>query len=172
MTTPFLLTIASVTSGVVAVGQQISGTGLNPEFPTYIESFGTFNGSAGTVNLTLGAVNTTTSQNYSTIANIGIGGCVCSSVSSASSTTMTINTITSGQIAVGQQVQAITNVPTGTYIASLGTFNGTSGTIILSQATTGTITAQACSFSSFIETPWYFNSAGNVGDLVKIGTRW
>jgi hypothetical protein len=68
-------------------------------------------------------------------------------------------------------VQGITSVPAGTYIASFGTFNGTSGTIILSQATTGTITTQACNFSPFIETPWYALSDGNPGDLIKIGVK-
>ena len=168
----YSMNITATGSGVVTVGQQISGPGLNSQFPTYIESFGTYNGTAGTVNLTQAAVTASTGGTFTTVANVGIGGCVCSSVSSSSSTTMTINTITSGAIAVGQQVQAITNVPAGTYIAALGTFNGTSGTVILSAATTGTITAQACNFSAWIETPWYFNSDGNVGDLVKIGTRW
>jgi hypothetical protein len=168
----YSMNITTLTSGVVAVGQQVSGPGLNSQFPTYIETLGTYNGTAGTVNLTQAAVTASTGGTFTTVANVGIGGCVCSSVSSTSSTTMTINTITSGAIAVGQMVQAITSVPAGTYIAALGTFNGTSGTVILSAATTGTITAQACNFSAWIETPWYFNSAGNVGDLVKIGTRW
>ena len=84
---------------------------------------------------------------------------------------MTINTITSGAIAVGQQVQAITNVPAGTYISALGTFNGTSGTIALSSPLTATGTI-AMSFSPFIETDWLVRAAANVGDLVKIGTRY
>jgi len=175
----YTLTVNSWTSGTLAVGQQISSTtaGLNPEIAYYIESAGTLSlpasSGTGTVNLTAAAVSAVTGA-FTSLAQVGIGGATCSSVSSSSSTTMTINTITNGVIAPGQLVQAITNVPTGTYVASLGTFNGYSGTgtIILSQATTGTISAQACGFSAFIETPWYFNSAGNVGDLVKIGTRW
>jgi len=167
----YSMNITATGSGVVTVGQQVSGPGLTNGL-YYIESLGTYNGTSGTVNLTQAAVTAATAQTFTTIANVGIGGAVCSSVSSSSSTTMTINTVTSGQIAVGQQIQNITSIPAGTYVASIGTFNGTSGTIIMSAASTGTITAQACNFSAWIETPWYFNSPGNVGDLVKIGTRW
>ena len=167
----YSMNITATGSGVVTVGQQISGPGLGV-LPVYIDSLGTYNGTSGTVNLSLPATTASTGGTFTTIANVGIGGCVCSSVSSTSSTTMTINTVTSGTIVPGQMVQAITSVPVGTYVASIGTFNGTSGTIILSAATTGTITAQACNFSAWIETPFYINSPGNVGDLVKIGTRW
>ena len=66
-------------------------------------------------------------------------------------------------------VQGITSVPAGTYVASIGTFNGTSGTIILSQATTGTITAQACNFSPFVQTQYTIQSIANAGELVKVG---
>ena len=170
LTTPYLLTIASVTSGTVAVGQQISGLGLGTQFPCYIESFGTFNGTSGTVNLTTATTQVTTSQNYSTIANVGIGGAVVSACSATSTATMTITTIASGQIAVGQMLVPSATIPAGTYVQAFGTFNGTSGTITLSQATTGATTS--CAMTAWIETPWYFNSAGNVGDLVKIGTRW
>ena len=164
--------VTAFTSGTLAVGQQITGPGLtNGNY--YIESAGTLSlpasSGTGTINLTQAAVSAQTTQPFTTIANVGIGGCVCSSVSSSSSTTMTINTVTSGTIVPGQQIQAITNIPANNWVASLGTFNGTSGTIIMGLASTGTITAQACQFSAWIETPWYILSPGNVGDLVKIG---
>jgi len=174
---------ANVVSGTVMKGQQISGPGLNPQFPTYIDVGGTASfplatgaGNTQTLYLSAPALTTQTGQTYSTIANVGIGGCTCS-ISSTSSTTVTINSITAGgTLAVGQFLQGITSMPAGAYVVSAGTLalpatSGT-GTIIISAATTGTISAQTCGFSPFVETPWYFNSAGNVGDLVKIGTRW
>jgi hypothetical protein len=163
-----VLTVTAVASGVLAVGQLVQGVGIPPN--TYILSLGTGTGGTGTYNLTT-TPGTLPSSTFTLTSVAGQGGCVCSSVSSSSSTTMTINTITSGTLAVGMLVQGITSVPAGTYIASFGTFNGTSGTIILSQATTGTITAQACNFSPFIETPWYALSDGNPGDLIKIGVK-
>ena len=167
----YTMTINTITSGTVAIGQQV--VGVNVPFNCYIESAGTLplpaSSGSGTVNVTAAPPVAITTQPMTTIANVGIGGAVCSSVSSASSTTLTINTVTSGAIAVGQMIQAITNIPAGTYVSSIGTFNGTSGTIIMSAASTGTITAQACNFSAWIETPWYFTSPGNAGDLCKIG---
>ncbi len=146
----------------------------SPNFPanTYIEA--QLTGSAGACTSATYSLSTfpgTVASNAAVTAtsNDGIGGCTCSSVSSSSSTTMTINTLTNGTIVPGMLVEGITSVPAGTYVSSIGTFNGTSGTIILSAATTGTITTQACKFSSWVETPWYAKSAGNVGDLIKIG---
>jgi hypothetical protein len=171
----YSMNVTAFTSGTLAVGQQVSGPGLTNGL-YYIESAGTLvlpaSSGSGTINLTQAAVTASTGGSFNTIANVGIGGATCSSVSSTSSTTMTINTVTNGTIVPGQLIQPITSIPANNWVASIGTFNGTSGTIIMGLASTGTITAQACKFSAFIETPWYFNSAGNVGDLVKIGTRW
>ena len=168
----YSMNVTAFTSGTLAVGQQISGPGLtNGNY--YIESGGTLtlpaSSGTGTINLTQAAVAASTGGTFTTVANVGIGGCVCSSVSSASSTTLTINTVTSGTIVPGQMIQQITSIPANNWVASIGTFNGTSGTVIMGLASTGTITAQACNFSAWIETPWYFLSAGNVGDLCKIG---
>ena len=165
----YTLTINTLTSGVVEVGDQVLGLDINGK--VYIESFNTFNGTSGSVNLTLPIATVQTAVALTTIPPTGVGGAVVSSASAAaSSTTVTINTLTSGTIVPGQLVQG-TSVPTGAVVASLGTFNGTSGTIILSAAVTATITAAALNFSAFVETPWYVTAAGNVGDLVKIGIK-
>ena len=168
----YSMNVTAFTSGTLAIGQQITGPGLTNGL-YYIESSGTLtlpaSSGSGTINLTQAAVAASAGGTFNTIANVGIGGCKCSSVSSSSSTTMTINTVTSGTIVPGQLIQGITNIPANNWVASIGTFNGTSGTIIMGLASTGTITAQACNFSAWIETPWYVLSAGNVGDLVKIG---
>jgi hypothetical protein len=172
----YSMNITATGSGVVAVGQQISGPGLNGQFPTYIESFGTYNGTAGTVNLTLAAVTASTGGTFTTIANVGIGGATATSGTIASGTSaLTMNAGTYvGTIAVGQSIYCATaGLPSGAYVAALGTGVGAAGTYTIGPSNaTATITAQAFQFSSFIETPWYFLSAGNVGDLVKIGTRW
>lgn len=170
-----VMTVVSA-NGTLAVGQSITGTGIPAG--TTISSFGTGTGGAGTYNLSASC----TTESAETIAVGGVasetltgtpansvGGCTCSSVSSTSSTTMTINTVTAGSILPGMLVQGITSVPAGTYVASIGTFNGTSGTIILSQATTGTITAQACNFSPFVQTGFSIQSIANPGELVKVG---
>lgn len=161
----YTMVVTGNTSGIFAPGQVVTAAGIPPD--TTIES-GTA-GATGTFQLSAPATIAGTGVAVSTVNLEGNGGAVCSSVSSASSTTMTINTVTSGAIYPGQLVQAITSVPPGTYVASIGTFNGTSGTIILSQATTGTITAQACNFTPWIETSWFVKSVGNIGDLIKIG---
>ncbi len=162
----YVMTVSAVTSGSLAVGQLITGTGV--PFPTYIESLGNGTGSAGTYNLTQ-TMTISTGEAMTSQTPAGIGGCVASSVSaSASSTTLTVNTVTSGTIAVGQYVSA-TNIPSGTYIAALGTGTGGAGTYVLSAETTGSITTQPANFSSWIETDWKVKSPGNVGDFIVIG---
>jgi hypothetical protein len=172
ITASFATNVMTPTAGSVYLtpGMLISGPGVPPY--TYIEA--QLTGSTGactsaTYQLTTYPGTLVSSAAIVATAPDGVGGAVCSSVSSTSSTTMTITTITSGAITIGQLVQGITSVPAGTYIQSFGTFNGTSGTVILSQATTGTITTQACNFSAWIETPWSVKSAANLGDLMKIG---
>ena len=154
----------------IAPGMSVTGVGIPVN--TYVES--QLTGVAGattaaTYNLST-FPGTLASATYTFAANDGIGGAIASSVTAASgSTTLTINTVTSGSIVPGQLVQAIAGIPAGTVVASIGTFNGTTGTIILSKATTAIITAQPCNFSAWIETPFYAKSAGNLGDLIKIG---
>lgn len=56
---------------------------------------------------------------------------------SVSGSTLTVSTLTSGTLAIGQEVQG-TSIPVGTYIASLGTGSGGTGTYFLN-TTPGTI---------------------------------
>lgn len=163
----YSMNITATGSGSVQVGQQISGPGLSA-LPTYIDSLGTYNGTSGTVNLSQAAVTASTGGTFTTIANVGIGGFV--GTASFATNVMTVTATTSGTLAAGQFIVSA-SVAAGTYITSLGTYNGTTGTVNLS-TTPGTITAQAATASAWIETPYYINSPGNVGDLVKIGTRW
>ena len=164
------LNIVSLTSGTIEVGDQVLG--LNIPGNTFVESFGTFNGSIGTLFLTQYAVVTQTTVPLTTLAPVGVGGGVVAATGTNGSTTLTISSITNGQVVAGQYVQG-TGIPAGTYIASFGTFNGTSGTVIMSaQATNAVSGLTSANLSAFIETPWKITSAANVGDLVKIGIRY
>ena len=166
------LNIITLTSGTIEIGDEVFFPAL-PGAPlghTYIESFNSFNGTSGTVELTQAPTATFTTKAFTTQAPVGVGGGVVSLTASSGATTATVNSVTNGQVAVGQLVQG-TSIPAGTYIASLGTYNGTSGTVVLSAATTGAITAATVNLSAFIETPWYITAPGNVGDLVKIGIK-
>lgn len=163
----YSMNITATGSGVLVVGQQISGPGLTGGI-YYIDSLGTYNGTSGTVNLSLPAVAASTGGTFTTVAPVGIGGFV--GTASFATSVMTVTATTSGTLAPGQIITSV-GVAVGTYISSMGTYNGTTGTVNLS-TTPGTITAQAVTATAWIETPWYFNSAGNTGDLVKIGSRW
>lgn len=91
---------------------------------------------------------------------------------------MTVVTSTGGPLHVGDVVTS-QNVAAGTYITSFGTGSGGVGTYNLSTSP-GTITTQAASASSYVETgttpgsvPWFVASsgAGAVGNLIRI-TSW
>ena len=185
----YTLTLTTnVTAGTLMTGQQISGLGINTQFPVYIDVGGnmaypcvTGAGTGSTIVLTAPAVSANVGAAYTTIANTGIGGASASSCTANSTATMTVTTLTWGTIAVGQYVSTTANafIPAGTYVSAAGSLvlpatvaSTFPGTITLSTATTGNHATALTLFSPFIETPWYINSAGNVGDLVKIGTRW
>lgn len=84
---------------------------------------------------------------------------------------MTVTTATSGALRVGDQVTSA-GVAAGTYITAFGTGTGGTGTYTLS-TTPGTITAQAVTSTSYVETDFTvdgFPVGGNgaVGELVVI----
>jgi len=164
------LNIITLSSGNVQVGDQVFG--LNIAGNVFIESFGTFNGSVGTVFLTQYAVVTQTTVPLTTQAPYGVGGGVVAATGTSGSSTVTISSVTNGQVAVGQLVQA-TGFAVGTYVESFGTFNGTSGTVVLSNNATAAVSGMtSMNLSAFIETPWSILSAANVGDIVKIGIKY
>ena len=166
------LNIITLTSGVIQIGDEVFFPNLPgaPQGHTYIESFNSFNGTNGTVELTQAPTATFTTKAFTTLAPVGTGGGTVNASASNGDTVLTVNSVTHGQVAVGQLVKG-TSVPSGAYIASLGTYNGVSGTVNLSAATTGTISSASVLLSAFIETPWYILAPGNVGDLVKIGIK-
>lgn len=91
--------------------------------------------------------------------------------------TITVNTVSSGAIALGQPVTSA-NVPANAVIGSFGTGTGGTGTYGLVDATTG---APALATSSAgptaattlgaLETRWYVHSVAAATELAKISTR-
>jgi hypothetical protein len=164
--TNYTLTINTVTSGIVAVGQLVTGAGILPG--TYIESFGTFTvaGGNGTVFLSQNVRNTFTAQSIAAAPTEAYSYYV--GTASFATSIMTVVSVTSGALVAGQIVTSA-SVAAGTYIVSQLT--GTPGGIGTYQLSTtpGTITTQAASATAWIETDWYVKSAGNVMDLIKIG---
>lgn len=80
---------------------------------------------------------------------------------------MTVTAVTTGTLKVGQQVVSA-GIPENTYIASLGTGTGGTGTYNLTTSP-GTITAQAVTTSDYIETNFSALSVASAGEIVKIG---
>ena len=158
------MTVSAVASGVLAVGQLVTGPGIPQN--TYIESLGTGTGSTGTYFLSQYPP-IACSGAFSSQTPDGLGGAV--GTASFATNVMTVTGVTSGAFAAGQLIQSA-GVAAGTYITSLGTGTGGTGTYNLSTSP-GTIAAQAVSASSWIETPFYVNSPGNIGDVIKIGVR-
>ncbi len=126
------LTVASVTSGVVQVGQTISGSGVVPG--TIITALGSGLGGAGTytisVSQTIGASTTITAAALPAPAAVGLA--------TFATNVMTVSTATSGEWVVGQTILGA-GVPANTRITAYGTGAGGTGTYTLNQ-TVGTIT--------------------------------
>ena len=115
------LTVTSVPAGVtIASGQKIVGAGLNAL--TSVGAFGTGTGGTGTY---------ATSLNQSVVTTTLTGtGPAASFVGSANLGVMTVITLTSGTMAVGQVISGGA-LPPGTVITALGTGTGGTGTYIL-----------------------------------------
>lgn len=172
ITASFATNVMTVTSTSVYIAPGMLVTGTSIPDNTYVMAQLTGSaGSTGTYSLTTYPGTVGSSAAVVVTQNTGVGGATASSCSANSgSTTLTITTLTNGTIAAGQIVKHA-NIPTGTYISALGTSTGGTGTVTLSAATTDTITTSEVLFSSWIETPFYVKTPGNVGDLIKIGIR-
>jgi hypothetical protein len=80
---------------------------------------------------------------------------------------MTVTSVTSGTVKVGQQVFGA-GLPANTYVASLGTGTGGAGTYNLTTSP-GTISAQATTTAEYVETNFRILSAAASGEIAKIG---
>jgi len=119
------LTVTSVKSGTLAVGQHFFAVGALQE--TVITALGS--GSGGTGTYTIGLSQTiASSQMYTSSA----GAIVTASMSG---TTMTVTAVSSGTLFVGQTIQGA-GITTQTIITALGTGSGGAGTYTINNSQT------------------------------------
>ena len=123
-----VLNVTVVTSGTLRVGMRIIGTGITAG--TYISALGT--GSGGTGTYTVNNSQLITSQTLT--AKVVATGFTSKTgpaafVGSISTTTLTVSSLTSGTIAIGQKITG-TGVAADTYITA---GSGTSWTVSVSQ---------------------------------------
>ena len=153
-----------VTGSGLEVGQNIIDPATSLVIGT-ITSLGTGTGGAGTYNLNQNA-------NYPAVSTFTVANFTATGASGATASFATnVMTVTiaptAGSFAVGQFIQAA-GVAAGTYITSLGTGTGGTGTYNLS-TTPGTIAAEAAAGSGWIETPWSVKLTVNAGDITVVG---
>lgn len=129
-----VLTVSAVAVGQLGVGQLITGAGIAGG--TYIASLGTGKGNTGTYNLTSVNLQTISSEAMTASPNLPATAWAASSAHIIG-TTLTITTLTSGEIQVGDQVFG-TGVLPNTVITALGSGVGGTGTYTVNQSQTTT----------------------------------
>jgi len=149
------LTVQSVSTGTLAVGQEVFGVGVTNE--TVITALGTGTGGAGTY--TINISQTIAAQTMSTAA---AGAIVTGSIAG---TTLTVSAVTSGVLYVGQTIQG-TGVTANTMITALVSGTGGAGTYTVSTSqTVGSTTLYALNFTQIPNSDGAF-SGGNTVDIV------
>lgn len=125
-----VLTVTAVTSGQLAVGQIISGTGVQPG--TYIVSLGTGKGYTGTYNLSTINLQTVSSEAMTApnVPELAFAASSAYITTSVGVDTLHITTLTSGRLAIGQQVFGVGVAP-NTVITAFGSGVGGTGTYTL-----------------------------------------
>lgn len=144
------LTIASVSSGTIAIGQQVLGVGVSNE--TVITGG---SGTSWTVNI---------SQNVAaeSMSSVTVGAVFTGAITG---TTLTVASVASGTLYVGQTVQGAGVTP-NTMITALGTGTGGAGTYTVSTSQTiASITMYALNFTQIPSSDGAF-SGGNVVDIM------
>lgn len=119
------LTVTSVLSGTIAVGQGIFGTSVLQN--TVITALGTGSGGVGTY----------TVSNSQTVASTSINSVASPAIvtGSIAGTTLTVSAVTSGTLRIGQTIEG-TGVTDGTIIKAFGTGSGGVGTYTVSASQT------------------------------------
>ncbi|MEN9671014.1 MAG: Rhodoferax phage [Pseudomonadota bacterium] len=147
------LTVTSVSSGTIAVGQSLYGVGVSAE--TVITALGT--GTGGTGTYTVGVSQTVSARSLNSTAT---GAKFTATISG---TTMTVSAITSGTIYLGQTIQGV-GVTAGTVVTAFGSGTGGIGTYTLSVASTvgSGVTMYAINFSVLPSTDGAFSGANTV----------
>ena len=147
------LTVASVSSGTIAVGQSLFGIGVLPE--TVITALGTGTGGIGTY-----TINRSQTVATAVLNSAAVGAVVTATIAG---TTMTVASVTSGVLHVGQTINGV-GVTLGTIITALGTGTGGAGTYTLSVASTvaSGVTMYGLNFSVLPSTDGAFSGANTV----------
>jgi hypothetical protein len=146
------LTVDSVQSGTIAVGQAIFGQGIAQN--TVITALGTGTGGAGTY----------TVSNSQTVATTQINSVAAPAVvtGSITGTTLTVSGVTSGTLQIGQTLEGA-NVTDGTIITAFGTGTGGTGTYTVSPSqTAASATIYALNWTVLPNTDGAFEGGGTV----------
>lgn len=145
------LTVASVTTGTLRVGQIISGT--NVPTGTTITGLGT--GAGGTGTYTVSALP---------------GTAVSGATITANDSTLTVASGLTGTLNVGDLIQdGGVNVPAGTYVESFISGTGGLGTYFVTNSVT--VASQVITVNAGTETKWYADSVGAPGELVILSSQ-
>lgn len=150
------LTVSSVSSGTIAVGQALYGVGVSAE--TVITALGTGTGGAGTYTVNLSQTVTARALNSATAG--------AKFTATIAGSTMTVSAVASGTIYLGQTIQGA-GVAAGSVVTALGTGTGGTGTYTLSTSSTVAVgvTMYALNFSVLPSTDGAF-SGGNTCDII------
>lgn len=147
------LTVTSVSSGTIAIGQSLYGIGILPE--TVITALGSGSGGTGTYTINRSQTVASTSLSSATV-----GARVTATIAG---TTMTVSAVAAGALHIGQTIQGA-GVTLGTIITAFGTGSGGIGTYTLSVASTVAVgvTMYAINFSVLPSTDGAFSGANTV----------
>jgi hypothetical protein len=147
------LTVTSVSSGTIAVGQSLYGVGVADE--TVITALGTGTGGTGTY-----TINVSQTVAAASLNSTATGATFTATIAG---TTMTVASVATGTIYLGQTIQGA-GVTADTVVTALGTGTGGIGTYTVSVASTVAIgvTMYAINFSVLPSTDGAFSGANTV----------
>jgi hypothetical protein len=150
------LTVTSMSSGTIAIGQSLYGIGITAE--TVITALGSGSGGVGTY-----TINLSQTVSSSVLNSTAVGARFTATIAG---TTMTVSAVATGILYLGQTVQGA-GVTANSVITALGTGTGGVGTYTLSVASTvaSGVTMYAINFSVLPSTDGAF-SGGNTCDIV------
>jgi len=146
------LTVSSVLSGTIAVGQAIFGEGIAQN--TVITALGTGTGGTGTY----------TVSNSQTVASTSINAVTSAATVTGdiTGTTLDVTVATSGTLQIGQTLEGA-NVTNGTIITAFGTGSGGTGTYTVSPSqTAASATIYALNWTVLPATDGAFEGGGTV----------
>ena len=146
------LTVTSVLSGTIAVGQAIFGANVSQN--TVITALGTGTGGVGTY--TVSNSQTTASTSINSVASPAIV------TGAIAGTTLTVSAVTSGTLKIGQTIEG-TGVTDGTIIKAFGSGSGGVGTYTVSASqTVSSTTIFALNWTILPATDGPFQGGGTV----------